>query len=182
MKLNLGCGANKLEGYTNIDANKDLDPDLVLDLGKDKLPFPTGSVDEIVTSHTVEHIPRAFHFHLFNEINRVLRIGGTLFVSFPDFENVSRHYLNNSQGRKELWETVIFGRRLDPWDCHVCAMVTKDFINFLKECGFHQIRAAFEEGGDSYSLVYAVKSFTLIDKSDILRREVVECNLAIPSA
>ena len=175
MKLNLGCGANKLAGYINIDANKDLEPDLVLVLGKDKLPYETDSVDEIVSSHTIEHIPRQLHFQIFNEVNRVLKPGGTLFVSFPDFGRLANHYVENKSGKKETWETMIFGRRLDAWDCHVCAMITKDFTNFLKECGFHEIRTAFEEGTDYYSLVYAVKSFTLVDKSDILRKEVVEC-------
>ncbi len=174
MKLNIGCGANKLDGYINIDANPAMEADLTLDVGKSKLPYETASVDEVVSSHTIEHIPRALHWNMFNEINRVLRVGGSLFISFPDFESASRMYVSNFQGRKDVWESVIFGRRLDPWDCHVCAMITKDFVNFLKECGFHQIRTAFEEGGDCYVLVYAEKAFTLTDKADILRKEVVE--------
>jgi hypothetical protein len=174
VKLNIGCGANHLDGYVNIDADPELKPDLVLDIGKDKLPFSENSIDEIVTSHTIEHIPRQLHFHVFNEINRVLKVGGDLFVSFPDFARVSDHYLNNKRGQKKTWETVIFGRRLNNWDCHVCAMVTSDFVNFLKECGFSEIRTAWEENTDFNSLVLAKKAFTLIDKSDILRKEVVE--------
>lgn len=175
MKLNIGCGANKLYGYTNIDANPLMEADLTLDVSTKKLPYQTESVDEVVSSHTIEHIPRTQHFHVFNEINRVLKVGGSLFISFPDFERLASHYVNNKQGHKLQWETMIFGRRLDAWDCHVCAMIPKDFINFLKECGFKDFQSANEEGTDYYSLIYAIKGFTLVDKSDILKREVVEC-------
>ncbi len=175
MKLNLGCGANKLFGYTNIDANPEMKPDLVLTLGKDKLPYQTESVEAIVSSHTIEHIPRQLHFNIFNEINRVLKVGGTLFFSFPDFAKLSELYVSNSRGLRQDWEKMIFGRRLDAWDCHVCAMITSDFVNFLKECGFSNIRVSNEEGAEYYSLVYAEKAFTLRDKSEIIRREVIEC-------
>ena len=56
MKLNLGCGKNKLEGYINCDIDPKVNPDEVIDLSKD-LPFKDNTVDEIFTSHTLEHIP-----------------------------------------------------------------------------------------------------------------------------
>lgn len=57
MKLNLGCGLKKLDGFINCDSDRAVKPDKLIDLAK-KLPFRTSSVDEIFTSHTLEHIPQ----------------------------------------------------------------------------------------------------------------------------
>ncbi len=55
MKLNLGCGYNKLEGYVNVDIDKKCKPDIVANLEK-KLPFKSSSVDEIIMFHSLEHL------------------------------------------------------------------------------------------------------------------------------
>lgn len=45
IKLNLGCGVNKKEGFINIDINPRLNPDMVLDLNSQPYPFKNDSVD-----------------------------------------------------------------------------------------------------------------------------------------
>jgi len=55
LRLNLGCGRKKLDGYINIDKNEHLQPDIVRNIEKG-LPFTDNSVDEVYISHTLEHI------------------------------------------------------------------------------------------------------------------------------
>jgi len=57
IKLHLGCGDRKLEGFVNIDNRKECEPDLVLDIGIDRFPYPDGTVSEIVSNHAMEHFP-----------------------------------------------------------------------------------------------------------------------------
>lgn len=80
MKVNLGCGHDKREGWVNIDGRADAHPDIVADLEK-KLPLKNDSADEILLRHVLEHVrdPLA----LIDECHRVLKKGGKLEVITP---------------------------------------------------------------------------------------------------
>ncbi len=52
--LHLGCGPKYLSGFLNIDANPRRKVDLWLDV-RCGLPFKSGSVDSIYTTHMLEH-------------------------------------------------------------------------------------------------------------------------------
>lgn len=60
LKLNLGCGRNILEGWTNIDQHAGPGVDLVQELdylrNSDCLPFKNDTVDEFLLSHVIEHL------------------------------------------------------------------------------------------------------------------------------
>ena len=80
MKLNLGCGKNKLDGYINIDKSAEVEPDLCHDITVG-LPFETSEIDEVRAFDILEHIPPGKVIHVINEIWRVLKPGG-LFEHF----------------------------------------------------------------------------------------------------
>jgi len=56
MKADLGCGHNKKPGFVGVDIRPDLKPDIVHDLTQ-SIPFEPDSLDEVYSSHFVEHIP-----------------------------------------------------------------------------------------------------------------------------
>ena len=58
MKLHIGCGGQRLPGFVNIDINPACQVDVVMDLPRDSLTerFGEGSVDEIFSSHALEHM------------------------------------------------------------------------------------------------------------------------------
>jgi predicted SAM-dependent methyltransferase len=56
MKLNLGCGRNKRDGFVNIDKYATFQPDLVWDIEKTHYPFEAGSVTEIAAAHVLEYL------------------------------------------------------------------------------------------------------------------------------
>jgi predicted SAM-dependent methyltransferase len=55
MKLNLGCGFRKMEGFINIDNRYYVKPDVVADALA--LPFKDNSADEVCAIDFLEHIP-----------------------------------------------------------------------------------------------------------------------------
>ena len=76
VKLNLGCGYAKLEGYVNIDNREEVEPDLVCDLLKG-LPYEDNSVDEVRAYDFLEHIPAGGKVvEVIEEIYRVLKPDG----------------------------------------------------------------------------------------------------------
>ena len=56
MKLNLGCGQNRLDGYVNADREPVVEPDVVMDLEEFPWPFDEHSVDEVMANHVLEHV------------------------------------------------------------------------------------------------------------------------------
>lgn len=54
------------------------------DATKDKFPFPEGFFDVVICSHILEHLPNPFN--LLEEVHRILRVGGLLFVMVPDWK------------------------------------------------------------------------------------------------
>lgn len=144
MKLNLGCGSVKIDGYVNIDAEKSCKPDLVHDFTKKPLPFEDGKVDEVLLFHTIEHINKRYHPAILGEIWRVLKPNGTFLISFPEFSRCVENWKNNEGDQKAFWEATIFGRQLYPSDFHVCIMDSHDFSIVLRQHGFKSIVARSE--------------------------------------
>jgi len=94
VKLDLGCGPNKREGFVGVDALPfDGKVDVVLNLVERRAykgdgvptgwrdgpvfikpwPWKDGSVDEVHSSHFVEHLTGAERVCFFNELYRVMR-------------------------------------------------------------------------------------------------------------
>ena len=97
MKLNIGSGFKKVEGFTNIDSMSCVDnsgveyTDIILDIEKQRLPFEDNSVDEIYCYEVLEHIgfekdnpdkQEALIF-VMNEMHRVLKEDGILKGKVP---------------------------------------------------------------------------------------------------
>ncbi len=82
LKLDLGCGINKKEGFLGVDARKFKGVDKVADLTK-KWPWKTGSVDEVHCSHTVEHFTAKERIHFVNELYRVLKPNAKATIVVP---------------------------------------------------------------------------------------------------
>lgn len=76
MKLNLGCGNLKKEGWVNIDISETCDPDVVADI-TDGLDYNDNSIDEVHAGCVLEQIEgNAYFIKVLNDIWRVLKPDG----------------------------------------------------------------------------------------------------------
>jgi hypothetical protein len=85
MKLNLGCGFNKPEGYVNVDKYKECNPDIQCDLEIFPWPFENDLIDEILLNHSLEHMGQQSEVFLkiMQEIYRVCKNDATVFINVP---------------------------------------------------------------------------------------------------
>jgi hypothetical protein len=85
MKLNLGCGFKKLDGFVNVDKFEACRPDLVMDVEVLPWKFKTAEVDEAVFYHSLEHMgqdPDIF-LGIMKELYRVCKGGATVQIVVP---------------------------------------------------------------------------------------------------
>lgn len=79
VKINLGCGGNRLKGWQNYDRE--------VDIGK-ALTLATSSIDILFCEHCVEHIDYYAAIEFFKECRRVLKHDGVLRVVVPSIEQI----------------------------------------------------------------------------------------------
>ena len=85
MKIDLGCGPNKKEGYKGVDILPLQGVDFVVDLEKGLSFLKDNEVDEYYSAHFLEHVVNLDF--LLSEIHRTLKPGGICEIRVPHFSN-----------------------------------------------------------------------------------------------
>ena len=119
MRVNLGCGQYKADGWVNVDCHPGVQPDVVAELGR--LPFDDGEVDQVYAGHVFEHVAWERLPMVLLEVARVLKSDGTLMVVGPDLDRAV-----------EGWPDVVEEIKVGPagdwpgaahlWDCSETVM------------------------------------------------------------
>lgn len=97
IKLDLGCGSSKADGWVGMDIASLPGVDIVHDLLKFPWPIASESVSEVRALHVLEHIPMRCMccadqpdplLATFDELWRILIPGGTAFIDTPHSSSV----------------------------------------------------------------------------------------------
>lgn len=91
MKLNIGAGTTKIEGFYSCDHTDIYGADFVFDLEKDIFPFEDNSVDEIIIHHVMEHLGEGY-FHCLQEMYRICKDGAIIDVIVPHYRNENQYH------------------------------------------------------------------------------------------
>ena len=145
IKLHLGCGSKKLNGYINIDIVPTEGSDIAMDV-TDLSVVPSGSISEIRMDSAFEHFYRYQQEQALGEYHRVLGNEGKLFINhLPNFDVIIDAYLKKEKGIVgEVFDLLNVYRythgepvpRTSPQQLHKDIFNNKSIRLLLEESGF----------------------------------------------
>jgi len=129
--LDIGGGEVPKEGFINVDAYY---PKAEVKAFADKLPYDDEIVDEIYSSHMLEHCGKYEIPKILSEWFRVLKHGGKLILPVPDLEWCCRYWLEHQSTEWEM--DIIFGHQNSPGEFHKTGFNKDIGFNYLINAGF----------------------------------------------
>jgi len=140
-KLHLGCGRRVIPGFYHVDAHDYPHVDRVADVS-DLSFVPDGTVSLIYAASVLEHFGRHDYMRVLAEWHRVLKPGGVLRLSVPDFDAAVAVYLDRErfpEGLRLIHGALIGGQR-DEWDYHKMVFNKDLLTESLIQTGFRTCR------------------------------------------
>lgn len=135
VKINVGSGEYPKEGYINIDKYW-VHADIIADALE--LPYKEGDVDELLSSHMLEHFNKYEVKKALEEWYRVLSPNGKIIVEVPDFEMILKNWLDTDDKTGFAMDTV-FGLQTRPGEEHKFGFTKQILNDMLFDVGFSDI-------------------------------------------
>ena len=130
IKLHIGCGKRDFgKGWVHIDSQR---LPHITHHNIAKLPFKDATVSVIYASHLIAYFDREEIIQILKEWNRVLKVGGTLRISTPDW-NVLRKLDTPLVG-------PLYGKMGSPVIYHKTVYTMSSLMDVLLAAGFHRFR------------------------------------------
>ena len=136
-KIDIGCGLRESwyqpeEDWIRIDPYIN-DPQIVKAFA-DKLPYGDNSVDEIFSSHLLEHLSKFEVVPALKEWHRVLKPEGKLTVRVPDLAWCCQWWLDHQTTGWDM--DVLFGNQSREGEFHKTGFNREIMVDYLRESGF----------------------------------------------
>lgn len=143
VRLHLGCGQVRLDGWIGIDIYPYRNgPQVALDLRRG-IPCADETVDLIFSEDFIEHLTLKDGIHLASECYRVLKPGGVMRIRTPDLRRLVLEYLHRSERAfrwyNDRFDCATFGEMLNlgmrEWG-HQFVYDEETLARFLTHIGF----------------------------------------------
>lgn len=143
MKLNIGCGNRRMDGYVGVDAVRRDAADIVAPAKK--IPVADGLVEEIIAVHLWEHFYVWECDEVITEWRRLLCDGGRLVLELPNIVKCAqnllegKHRAGKDPNQLHMWGLYGDPRGKDPYMAHRWGWSPETLKQFLKQHGFNNI-------------------------------------------
>jgi SAM-dependent methyltransferase len=155
LRLHLGCGGMKWKDFLNVDLNpakpgeKDSSRNgCIADVFADMtaLGLPDGSVDEIFTSHTIDHFTRWRGLEMFADWLRMLKPGGRVVIEAADFRRCVLWLFHPSKEKRRLARTQFYGNQWDriDYETHRYLWSSTELRHELLRLGFGSVTVSHQ--------------------------------------
>lgn len=144
IKLNLGSGTTRYEGWKNVDFDRKCKPDYVANVKK--LPFKDNSIDEIFASHILEHT--TIQDDVLKEWERVLKPNGRITIAVPDLFQLLAEYragiIDLIYFTATIYGAKEFGKEWDKKAHTHCQVFTPDMLLERMRVYFRDVKPGAE--------------------------------------
>jgi predicted SAM-dependent methyltransferase len=138
VRLHLGCGDIAAAGFINVDLRRAPHIHHVRDV-TDLSVFADDSVDLVYASHVLEHVSHRALRQTLWEWRRVLKPGGVLRLSVPDFDKMIGIYQSCDREITSILGSLMGGQE-QPHNTHYSVFNQTYLAAKLREVGFLEIR------------------------------------------
>lgn len=146
--IHLGCGEINCPKFINVDARAYEHVHYIHKV--DKLPFFKDEIADIVyVSHCLEHIPFRDAITTLKEWFRILKPGGILRISVPDFELLLKIYFDNNKDMNSILQPLVGGQDYK-YNFHYNSFNYESLKALLLQAGFGRVQR-WEFGKDEFS-------------------------------
>lgn len=139
IKLHIGCGDIVIPDFINIDARPLSHVHFLSHRLWNLRQFKTNTVDFIYLCHVLEHVNIHHLSIVFNELFRILNLGGVVRISVPDFDLICSMY-NQCERRIESVEQIVMGGQMYRQNEHHAIFNRQYLQKLLCAAGFHSVR------------------------------------------
>ncbi len=136
--IHLGCGEIAAPGWINVDVQALPHIHHVTDVRRLDA-FATGTVDLVYACHVLEHVSHRETRAALVEWRRVLKPGGVLRLSVPDFDLLVDAYLAEGRDVDKVVKPVLGGQRAGH-DFHGALFTERSLRGALSGAGFTEVR------------------------------------------
>jgi len=137
--IHIGCGKKNLKGFVNVDAQPWAHIHVVTDQIRSLPDFADSSADLIYVCHVLEHFRRGELKDVLREMYRVLKPGGVLRVSVPDFDKLVAVYESADRDIEAIFAPLLGGQDHN-YNVHYLVFNRKLLTAELKAAGFWFVR------------------------------------------
>lgn len=156
LRLNLGSGHKPIPGYINVDMRDLPGVDVVAEL--DKLPFGDNEIDEIFSSHVLEHFPlEKLRREILPHIFLKLKPGGVTTHIAPNIPAMLSAHQAGDISFDWLMK-VIYGGQEYEGDFHYSGLSVDTLAALMSEVGFTDITLVSEARDNSGCLEFEIRA------------------------
>jgi len=149
--LDIGCGMKLAEGYTGVDAY--VTGPGIINAPMWSLPFNDDTVEEIRSSHALEHVAKRMVPVTLAEWQRVLIPGGRLLLFVPDLEWCVTEWLKRKSN--DWFMDTIFGNQDHQGEFHMTGFTDDIGYGYLEDAGFTDIVVKFVVSHRQRTIAYS---------------------------
>ena len=139
MLLHIGCGKINSPEFINIDAQPYAHVHVVTDDISRLDGFADETADLIYMCHVLEHMRAPQVEDVLQEMKRILKVGGILRLSVPDFDRLLDVYKAAGEDLNAI-HMQLMGGQDSQYNVHYCAFNQRSLSELLRTVGFAAVR------------------------------------------